>query len=65
MSEDYQDSMIESEGEEWEKEIEKMEKVEQLKEILNRLRELKQQGEEDGIEEKIADVEKTLEEYLK
>ena len=65
MSEDCWDSMKESEDEKVEKEMETMEKIETLKGILNRLRELKQQGEEDGIEEKIAEVERTLQKYLK
>ena len=37
--------------------------IQELKAILNRLRELKEQGEEDGVDEKIMEVEQTLLEY--
>ena len=40
-------------------------KIEQLKAILSRLQDLKQQGEDNGVDEKIAEVKKTLEEHIK
>ena len=39
-------------------------KIEKLKAILGRLQELKQQGEGGGIDEKIMEVKKTLEEHI-
>ena len=37
-----------------------MNKIEKLVQILRRLNDLKQQGQQEGIEEKIAEVNKTL-----
>ena len=37
--------------------------IQYLRAILARLRELKEKGEEDGIDEKILEVEQTLQEY--
>ena len=42
-----------------------MERIEGLIQVLNRLRELKQQGQQEGIDEKIEEVEETLRKYIK
>ena len=42
-----------------------MNKIEGLTQILKRLRELKQEGQQEGIEEKIAEVEEHLSQYTK
>ena len=56
--------MEEDEDEDWQEEMESMRKVEELKAILNRLRKIKKQGQQEGIDEKIAEVEKELEKYV-
>ena len=56
--------MEEDEDEDLQKEMENMRKVEELKAILNRLRKIKKQGQSEGIDEKIAEVEKELEKYV-
>ena len=44
--------------------LEKQPKVEQLRAILRRLMELRNQGEEEGINEKIAEVQLELREFI-
>ena len=56
--------MEEDEDEDLQKEMENTRKVEELKAILNRLRKIKKQGQVEGIDEKIAEVEKELEKYV-
>ena len=47
------------------KEMEKLTKVEQLQAILRRLMELRRQGEKDGINQKIAEVQMELRKHLR
>ena len=56
--------MEEDEDEDWQKEMENMRKIEELKAILNRLRTIKKQGQQEGIDEKIAEVEEELGKYI-
>ena len=52
-------------GKDWEAEMNRMSRTDQLKVILNRLKEYKRQGGQDGIDEKIREVERDLKEELK
>ena len=45
-------------------ELERMDRIEGLTQVLRRLRELKEEGQQEGIEEKIAEVEEQLNKYI-
>ena len=47
-----------------EEEIERLNKIEELHQILARLRELKKEGKYEDIEDKIAEVKDTLQQYM-
>ena len=56
---------MEAEENDWESEMKYMSKTEQLKAILGKFKEYKRQGGQDGIDEKIQEVERELKEHLK
>ena len=45
-------------------ELERMDRIEGLTQVLRRLKELKEEGQQEGIEEKITEVQEQLKKYI-